>query len=176
MKKSKNSRNHIKRTNELDLVRLPYTTNNQTVFVYYKSLLKKINKKLSSKIVETWGCSSVDGSSQLKGEKRVLELAIQYEQWGYNTIYPRQSFTCMPDLYIVHPVYGTIVKVIESTNYSKPEYYINEKKFGRYCKNLSRYPYAQRELVVSFLSNISKEKFLKLNKQGIILRVIGHPD
>ena len=112
------------------------------------------------------------------GEKRVQRLKIEYELQGYFVI-TNLNFNCGVDIIIMDKTTGKVFKVIESTNYGKPQYYISPKKFKRYIDSLNKFnvlPDVTKEIVVSFKENLSKNQVKKLRKEGIRIRVIGGQD
>ncbi|MDD4858651.1 MAG: hypothetical protein PHR56_00370 [Dehalococcoidales bacterium] len=71
-----------------------------------------------------------------------------------------------------------LIRVYESTNYKKPEFYIQQGKADRYMRNLLQYPPSvQKILVCSYEKNLEKVGGKAFFTQfGIQVRIIGYQD
>jgi response regulator of citrate/malate metabolism len=113
-----------------------------------------------------------------RGWIRVGKLEKEYQKKGYFVLV-NANFNAGVDLIIVNPSTGQIHKVIESTNYSRKNYYIKDEKFNRYVKQLNKFdrlPNVEKEFVVSYKTNLNQEQIDILTHNNIKRRVEGHPD
>jgi len=71
-----------------------------------------------------------------------------------------------------------LVRVYESTNYKKPEYYVQPKRAERYRRNLVQYPPSvQKVFVCSHEKNMDKIGGRGyFTQHGIQVQVVGHQD
>ena len=117
-------------------------------------------------------------SSLLIGDDRVLRLARDYENKGF-LVFANSKNHEGPDLIVISVPEGRVVKVIESTNYERPEEYIAAKTFSRYIDSLCYFKGiedVELELVVSFFENVSNAQYLELQEHDIKLVIENHQD
>ena len=74
---------------------------------------------------------------------------------------------------------GRIKKVIEVTNYKRPEEYMVEDRLERYIGTLTYFEEIEGielELVVSFLENLTAKQLIELRNNHIHVRLEGSQD
>jgi hypothetical protein len=112
------------------------------------------------------------------GEARVNKLANQYRELGYFVIENSANHEGV-DLIIISTPEGRIKKVIEVTNYKKPQYFVDAKRFDRYVITLTAFECIEGielELVVSYLENLSVTQLKELKRNNINIHVEGAQD
>jgi hypothetical protein len=112
------------------------------------------------------------------GEARVSKLANQYRTLGYFVIENSKNHEGV-DLIIISTPNGKITKVIEVTNYKKPEYFLDNTRFNRYVDTLISFSVIdgiELELVVSFKENLSYNQVMALRRNNINVHVEGPQD
>jgi hypothetical protein len=112
------------------------------------------------------------------GDARVQKIAASYRKLGYFVI-TNPSNHEGADIIIIALPDGRVRKVIECTNYKKPEYYIGPDRLDRYIKTLTAFKGiegVELELVVSFMENLSFNQYNELKTNGINVKVEGPQD
>jgi hypothetical protein len=112
------------------------------------------------------------------GDARVQKIAAYYKDQGYLTI-TNPANHIGPDIIVISLPDGIIRKVIEVTNYVKPQIYVNNERLKRYIDSLLYFrniANVELELVVSYKDNLSPEQHQHLEQIGIRVKVVGEQD
>lgn len=111
------------------------------------------------------------------GDLRVQKIKELYQKAGHFVITNR-DFNTGVDLIVIATDTGKIFRVIESTNYCDTSY-VNDEKFSRYLRELNKFgvlPNIEKELVISYKQNLSKEQLKELAQFNITLTIEGYQD
>lgn len=117
------------------------------------------------------------------GQRRVDRLAMEFREKGFFVIV-NSNVNKGVDLLVLDTFSGRLIEVVESTNYGKERYFIDEEKLKRYITSLNEYdrlPNVRKRLYVSFLSNVVSEHVSQdtldwLNRSKIEIFVCGGQD
>jgi hypothetical protein len=112
------------------------------------------------------------------GRARVLKIANRYRDLGYLVI-TNDANHSGADLIIISLPEGRIKKVIEVTNYKRPNEYMDDNRVERYIGSLTNFEDIdgiELELVVSFLENLTAKQLIELKKNSIQVHVEGSQD
>jgi hypothetical protein len=127
----------------------------------------------------SWKEQVKDRKSNLQvGDDRVLRLGVDYENEGYLVVGNTKNHEG-PDLLLFSIPDGKLRKVIECTNFAKPEYHIGDAKLSRYINSLCYFKGIkgiELELVVSYKENLSGTQREELEDYDIKVTVIGSQD
>ncbi len=108
--------------------------------------------------------------------KRRVDKIIDWERKQGNRAESTGMYSDGADILVYRG--NELVRVYESTNYGKPEYYIQPEKAKRYKRNLVKYPRSVQKVVVcSYEKNLEKvggKRFF--SKHGIQVQVTGYQD
>jgi len=109
------------------------------------------------------------------GMRRVRKILTAERQAGFSA---RATGIYSDDVDVLVHEGNLLVRVYESTNYKKPEFYIQPSKANRYKNNLTKYPPSvQKIMIVSYDKNLEKVGGKQYFEQhGIEVKVIGYQD
>jgi hypothetical protein len=110
--------------------------------------------------------------------RRIDRLKEEYEQQGYKVLINRH-YNCGVDMILIVKKTGQIKKIIEATNYRFEWEYISDDKLGRYIDSLNYFddlPNVEKELVISYDTNLREDQIRELGKNNISLRIEGRQD
>ncbi len=112
------------------------------------------------------------------GNRRVHRLAEEYRKLGLLVVTNPTNHEG-PDLILISSPDGRIVKVMESTNYARPEEYVCSETFKRYLDGLNYFDSIlgiEKVIVVSFRTNLLRTQWQKCRENGITVEVVGRQD
>lgn len=112
------------------------------------------------------------------GNVRVRKLAMKYMDLGYKVIMASRNEPGV-DLMVISTPEGKIRKVIECTNYNRPDEKISQDTFERYIDNLTFFEEIEgieMELVVSYIDNLTPTQIKELKRCNIRITVMGKQD
>jgi hypothetical protein len=112
------------------------------------------------------------------GNIRLRKLALKYQELGYKVLM-NPSTSPDVDLIIITVPDGRIRKVIEVTNYARPDEKIDDVRFERYVNSLTYFEDIEGielELVVSYLDNLTSTQIKELQRCNIHVNVMGKQD
>lgn len=112
------------------------------------------------------------------GNVRVRKLAMKYMDLGYKVIMASRNEPGV-DLIVISTPEGKIRKVIECTNYNRPDEKISQDTFERYIDNLTFFEEIEgieMELVVSYIDNLTPTQIKELKRCNIRITVMGKQD
>jgi hypothetical protein len=115
------------------------------------------------------------------GNRRVDRLKAMYESYPnyFVLIHPYNETDVDMLVFKKEGDNAILIEVLEITNYAKPTFYINDKKFDRYVNCLQKFaicPHVQRTLYISYWSNLNDEQHKTLAKLGIHVIEVGSQD